>query len=103
MRSSENVVKSGITESVHRAPDVVGRRAPFEHFEQRRPERLRADGDAVDSAFSEERREPGVTVSGFASTVTSSAAGSCSRTNASASGSVNVGVPPPTNTVSTRA
>ena len=41
----------------------------------------------------------GVTVSGFASTVTSAAAGNAASRRRSASGSVNVGVPPPTKTV----
>ena len=41
-----------------------------------------------------------MTVSGLASTVTSAAGGSASSARLSASGSVKVGVPPPTNTVS---
>ena len=46
------------------------------------------------------RRSSGVTVSGFASTVTSSASGNAASRRSSASGAVNVGVPPPRNTVS---
>ena len=42
----------------------------------------------------------GETVSGFASTVTSSAAGSARRSRSSSRGAVNVGVPPPRKTVS---
>ena len=44
-----DVVKSGITKSVNRAPDVVGCRTPFEHLEQRGPEGLGAERDAIDA------------------------------------------------------
>ena len=96
-----DVVKSGITESVHRAPDVVGCCLALEHVEQLRPERLRAERDAVTPCSRRSAASSGVTVSGFASTVSSSAAGSAASSRASAAARVNVGVPPPTNTVST--
>ena len=95
-----DVVKSGITESVERAPDVIRLRGTLEHFEQPRREALRTERHPRDAAVAQQAGELGVTVSGFASTVTSSAAGSDASRRASASGLVNVGVPPPRKIVS---
>ena len=71
-----DVVEAGITEERERAPDVVGPRAPLEHLEQPRLEALRAERDARHAAVAQSAASSGVTVSGFASTVTSSAGGS---------------------------
>ena len=58
------------------AADVVRARAALEHLEQVRLEALRAERDAVDAVRrGAARRAPGVTVSGFASTVISAARG----------------------------
>ena len=71
-----DVVESGITESVHRPADVVRGRLPLERLEQMRP------GTTVRRARRESHprherraRTSGVTVSGFASTVSSLADG----------------------------
>ena len=101
MKSKRDVVKVGITESVHCASDVVGRGAALEHREQPRLEALGAERDAIHAVPPSSRRaSSGVTVSGFASTVSSAAARQARSKRSSAAGSVNVGVPPPTNTVS---
>ena len=96
-----DVVKTGITESVNRAPDVIGRCLALEDVEERRPERLRAHRHAVDAVLEQERsqlrasRSPGSPrPSARRRRAAPRAAGSSAR------GSVNVGVPPPTNTVS---
>ncbi len=82
-----DVVKSGIAKSVHGAPDVVRVRLPARAS--------RAGAGAKLCAPSETRFAPparskaassGVTVSGFASTVTSPAAGSAASSRASAAG-----------------
>ena len=96
-----DVVESGITETRDRAPDVVGRRLPLEHVEQVRLEALCAERDARHAVRAEQAASSAVTVSGFASTVTSPASGSAASRRSSSRGSVNVGVPPPRNTVST--
>jgi hypothetical protein len=44
-----DVVKSGITENVHRTADVVRPRAPLKHLQQPRLERLSAKRDTVDT------------------------------------------------------
>ena len=44
-----DVVKSGITQSVDRATDVLGPRAPLQHVQERRLERLRAKRHPIDS------------------------------------------------------
>ena len=69
------VVEAGLPERVHRAADVLRARAPLEHLQQVRLEALRAERHAVDAVLAQQRGEAGVTVSGFASTVTSAAAG----------------------------
>ena len=52
-----DVVESGITQSVHCASDVVRAGNALEHLEQRRPERLRAERDAVHAVLAEQRGE----------------------------------------------
>ena len=70
-----DVVESGIAKSVHGAADVVRRRLSLEHLEQVGLEALRAERDAASRrSRAGARRARGVTVSGFASTVTSAAA-----------------------------
>ena len=54
-----DVVETGITQSLHRAPDVLGRRPTLQHLEQMRPERLRAERDAGDAVVAEEHGELG--------------------------------------------
>ena len=49
-----DVVETGITESLHCAPDVVGTGNALQHFEQVRPKRLRAEGDAVHPMLAEQ-------------------------------------------------
>ena len=66
-----------------------------------RLEGLGAERDPVTPWSRSSAASSGVTVSGFASTVISARAGSAGERRASAAGSVNVGVPPPTKTVST--
>ena len=95
-----DVVEPGITESMDRPSDVVGAGT-----RSSTPSRCGLNDCAPSetrltrwSRSSKERA--GVTVSGLASTVTSAAGGSASSVRMSASGSVKVGVPPPTNTVS---
>ena len=79
-----------------RASDVVGPSRRGRASEQLRLERLCAERDAIDPAPSAAvLRDAGVTVSGFASTVSSSHAGSAASRRSSSAGCVNVGVPPP--------
>ena len=54
-----DVVKSDITQSVDRAPDVVRARASFEHREQPRLEALRAERDPRHAAVPQQRPHPG--------------------------------------------
>ena len=97
-----DVVERGITKSMNGPPDVVRTGNALEHLEQPGCERLRPDRDSrVTPPSRSNAASAGVTVSGFASTVTSAAAGSAANTRRSASGSVNDGVPPPMNTVAT--
>ena len=97
-----DVVEAGIAENVDGAADVVGLRAPLEHGEQG-GWKLCAPSDTRLTRFRDRSRaSPGVTVSGFASTVTSSASGSPASSRSSAAGSVKVGVPPPRKIVSSR-
>ena len=51
-----DVVESGITESLNGPPDVAGTGNALEHLEQLRPERLRAERDAIHAAFAQQRR-----------------------------------------------
>ena len=96
-----DVVKSGITKMMHGASDVVRLGNTLEHVGGA------PAGTSGRRARHESRRLPqsarassGVTVSGFASTVTSSAAGSASSRRTSSGSAVKVGVPPPRKTVS---
>src|SRR4051812_6444853 len=50
-----DVVKSGITEMVHGAPDVVRPGTALEHLEEARGERLRAERDPRDAGASQQR------------------------------------------------
>ena len=54
-----DVVETGITKSVHRAPDVIRCRPPLEDGEQVRPERLGAERDARHSSGTQEAGELG--------------------------------------------
>ena len=97
-----DVVESGITKSVHGAPDVVRRGAALEHGEQVRLEALRAERDAVHPRSQEQPASSGVTVSGIrldGQLLRRRQRGEQPRELA---GSVNVGVPPPRKIVSTR-
>ena len=97
-----DVVKSGIAKKIDGAPDVVRSGNTLEHLEQGRAgssgrrARRGSRGCAAGADASS-----GVTVSGFASTVTSTASGSPASRRSSAAGSVKVGVPPPRKIVST--
>ena len=96
-----DVVKSGITKMMHGAPDVVRTGNTLEHAQQLGLEGLRAERDARDAGARAARAaSSGVTVSGFASTVTSAAGGSASSRRTSSGSAVNVGVPPPRKIVS---
>ena len=96
-----DVVKTGITESVERAPDVIRLRGPLEHFEQPRREALRAERDARDPAVAQQRRRaPASPSPGSPRPSPRPRAGSDASSRASASGRVNVGVPPPRKIVS---
>ena len=96
-----DVVERGITKSMERASDVVRSGNALEHLEQPWRERWAPSDTRVTPPSRRSAASSGVTVSGFASTVISAAAGSAASRRRSASGSVNVGVPPPTKTVAT--
>ena len=93
------VVESRLAQTERHA-HVVGLRVPLEHAEQVRVEALRAERHAVHTVSRSSRASSGVTVSGFASTVTSPASGNAASSRSNAAGSVKVGVPPPRKIVS---
>ena len=98
-----DVVEPGITKSVDGTPDVV-RPATRSSTPSRSGWKLCAPSDTRLTRFRRKSRaSSAVTVSGFASTVTSAASGSAASSRSSAAGSVNVGVPPPRKIVSSAA
>ena len=64
---------------MHRPPDVVWSGNALEDAEEPARKRLGAERDPVDPASRRRRASAGVTVSGLASTVTSTAGGSAAR------------------------
>ena len=95
-----DVVKSGITKMMHGASDVVGPAAARARAAARAgtsARRARRDSRPRRAAA---RASSGVTVSGFASTVTSPRGRQRASSRTSSGSAVKVGVPPPRNTVS---
>ena len=91
-----DVANSGITQSVEGAPDVVRLGNAIEHVEEPRAEKDWAPSETrVDAAPASSAASSGVTVSGFASTVTSSAGRQRREQALERGGRVSVGVPPP--------
>ena len=96
-----DVVESGITKSVHGAPDVVGAGPALEHLEQMWLEALGPERDTRDAGRAKEAGQ--ILRHRLRVRLDRHLGGSRERREDAASsgaGAVNVGVPPPTKTVS---